>query len=76
MNHLPRRETYRVKWNVPAGWKVVEATPEVTIPARQEGDARAVFRVASPGLHVVAADVEFSGRKLREWTEALVRVRE
>ena len=76
LNHTPRRETYHVKWNVPAGWNLVGGAPEVTIPAHQEGDARALFRVASPGLHVVAADVEFSGRKLREWTEALVRVRE
>jgi len=76
LNHVPRRETYRVKWNVPAGWKVVEAAPEVTIPAHQEGEARAVFRVATAGLHVVTADIEFAGRKLREWTEALVRVRE
>jgi hypothetical protein len=55
---------------------VVEAAPEVTTPAHQEGEARAVFRVASSGLHVVTADIEFAGRKLREWTEVLVRVRE
>src|SRR5262249_7522102 len=62
--------------NVPAGWKVVEAAPEGTIPAHQEGEVRAVFRVASAGLHVVTGDIEFAGRKLREWTEAPVRVRE
>ncbi len=75
LNHAPRRETYRIKWNVPAGWKMVETDPEVAIPAHQEGAARAVFTVAGAGLHVVTADVEFADRQLREWTEALVRVR-
>jgi glyoxylase-like metal-dependent hydrolase (beta-lactamase superfamily II) len=76
LNHAPSPETYRVKWNVPADWKVVEAEPEVAIPARREGAARAVFTVKGAGLHVVTADVEFAGRQLREWTEALVRVRQ
>jgi hypothetical protein len=75
-NHSPRRETYRIKWNLPAGWKAVEADPEVAIPAHREGEARAVFTVAGAGLHVVTADMEFAGRQLREWTEALVRVRQ
>ena len=75
LNHAPRSETYRVKWNVPADWKVVEADREVAIPARREAAARAVFTVEGAGLHVVTADVEFAGRQLREWTEALVQVR-
>jgi glyoxylase-like metal-dependent hydrolase (beta-lactamase superfamily II) len=76
LNHAPSPETYRVKWNVPADWTVVEAAPEVAIPAGREGAARAVFTVKGAGLHVVTADVEFAGRQLREWTEALVRVRQ
>jgi glyoxylase-like metal-dependent hydrolase (beta-lactamase superfamily II) len=75
-NHAPSSETYRVKWNVPADWKLVEAEPEVAIPARHEGAARAVFTVKGAGLHVVTADVEFAGQQLREWSEALVRVRQ
>jgi hypothetical protein len=27
-------------------------------------------------LYVVTADIEFAGRQLREWTEAMVRVRQ
>jgi len=34
-----------------------------------------VFTVQGEGLNVVTVDVEFAGRQLREWTEALVRVR-
>ena len=34
----------------------------------------AVFTAEGIGLHVVTADVDFAGRQLREWTEALVRV--
>ena len=76
LNHAPSSETYRIKWNVPPDWKIVEADPKVTIAARREGAARAVFTVKGAGLHVVTADVEFAGRQLREWTEALVRVRQ
>ena len=75
LNHAPQRETYHVKWNVPAGWKMVKADGEVAVPARKEGITRAVFTVEGEGLNVVTADVEFAGRQLREWTEALVRAR-
>jgi glyoxylase-like metal-dependent hydrolase (beta-lactamase superfamily II) len=75
LNHGPRPEIYRVKWNPPAEWKMVHADREVTVPARREGAARAVFTVEGAGMQVVTADIEFAGRLLREWTEALVRVR-
>ena len=52
----------------------MEADREVSIPRRGERMARAVFTVKGTGLHVVTADVEFAGRLLREWAEALVRV--
>src|ERR1019366_4079682 len=29
LNHAPQRETYQVKWNVPAGWMMLEANREV-----------------------------------------------
>jgi glyoxylase-like metal-dependent hydrolase (beta-lactamase superfamily II) len=75
LNHAPRQETYGVKWNVPAGWKTVEADRKVAIPASKEGTAKAVFTVRGTGLYVVTADIEFAGSQLREWTEAMVRVR-
>jgi glyoxylase-like metal-dependent hydrolase (beta-lactamase superfamily II) len=75
LNHSPRPETYAVKWNLPAGWKMVQADRSVAISARREGAARAVFTAQGDGLHVVTADVTFGGRQLREWVEALVRVK-
>jgi glyoxylase-like metal-dependent hydrolase (beta-lactamase superfamily II) len=75
LNHAPQREVYHVTWNVPAGWKMVEANREVAIPAYQEDSARAVFKAQGDGLYVVTANIEFAGRQLREWTEAMVRVR-
>jgi glyoxylase-like metal-dependent hydrolase (beta-lactamase superfamily II) len=75
LNHSPRTETYSLKWNVPPGWKVVEAEREAAVPARAERSLRAVFEAKGTGLHVVTADVAFDGRELHEWTEALVRVR-
>jgi hypothetical protein len=63
-----------VAWNAPPGWRTTESDARVTIRPRREGEARAVFHPGAPGLHVVPADIEFGGRRLREWTEALVRV--
>ncbi|MEZ5354893.1 MAG: MBL fold metallo-hydrolase [Bryobacteraceae bacterium] len=74
-NHGAKPERYGITWNVPAGWKVLEAGDAVTIEARKEGRVRARLRAGSPGLHVVTAGIAFAGFELREWTEALVRVR-
>jgi len=74
LNHSAKTETYRVKWNVPSGWRVVEADEKVTVGPRKEGSARAVFAAAGEGLRVITADIEFGGKQLREWTEGLVRV--
>jgi glyoxylase-like metal-dependent hydrolase (beta-lactamase superfamily II) len=75
LNHSPRPETYRLKWNLPAAWKVVEGDRELAIPARAEREARAVFAVKGDGVQVITADVTFGDRQLREWVEALIRVR-
>jgi glyoxylase-like metal-dependent hydrolase (beta-lactamase superfamily II) len=75
LNHAPSPETYRLKWNIPPDWRLVEADSKVAIPAGAEGSARAAFIANGAGLHVVTADVAFADRQLREWAEALVRVR-
>jgi hypothetical protein len=75
MNHAPDRLSYRTKWNLPPGWKYIDGQIAVSIPARQEGTIKARVRTGGPGLHVVTADVAFAGRELKQWTEALVRVR-
>jgi len=64
-----------VKWNVPEGWRVLNAQESVTIPARSDGEVSAHFSAAKPGLHVITADVSFDNWQLPRWTEALVRVR-
>jgi glyoxylase-like metal-dependent hydrolase (beta-lactamase superfamily II) len=76
LNHSPREETYRLSWNLPEGWRVVVADRSVSILPRKEGVARVVLMPAGSGLHVVTADIEFAGRRLREWSEALVRVKQ
>jgi len=73
-NHAPTRETYHVRWNIPADWKLAEADQDVAIAPHQEGAARAVLTVNGAGLRVVTADIEFASRRLREWSEALVQV--
>ncbi|MGH9659175.1 MAG: hypothetical protein ACRD96_11570, partial [Bryobacteraceae bacterium] len=74
-NHASGRVTNRVRWNVPPGWTLLEAQTTATVEGRQEGSARARLRAGSAGLHVVTVDISFSGRVLKQWTEAMVRVR-
>jgi glyoxylase-like metal-dependent hydrolase (beta-lactamase superfamily II) len=75
LNHAPDQMKYRVNWNIPSGWTLVDSDQSVTLVGRQEGTLRAQFKAGSPGLSVVTADVSFAVRDLKQWTEALVRVR-
>lgn len=75
-NHAPKRTTYHVTWNMPGSFKRMKSDASVTIPARAEGKLTVTVQATEPGLHVITADVTFDGRRLREWTEALVRVRQ
>ena len=74
-NHGPARASHRVKWNVPEGWTLIEGQETVNIDARKEGSVKAKMRAGTAGLHVVTADVTLGGKTLRQWTEALVRVK-
>ena len=73
-NHAPDKTTYRVKWNLPNGWKALKAATSITIDSHKEGQIAGTFQAAGPGLYVITADVDFGARKLREWTEALARI--
>jgi glyoxylase-like metal-dependent hydrolase (beta-lactamase superfamily II) len=78
-NHSPRTESYRIKWNVPPGWVVERAAAQVSIPPHTEGETEALITVGprSAGfsaLQVITAGLEFAGIRLKDWTEALVRV--
>jgi glyoxylase-like metal-dependent hydrolase (beta-lactamase superfamily II) len=74
-NHAPSEMTYRVNWNVPAGWQFVGGENSVTIPAREDGELKARFRATGQGLQVVTAALSFGTWQLPAWTEALVRIR-
>jgi hypothetical protein len=74
-NHSARRLGYKASWNLPAGLKLISADKERTIAPRADGVLRARVRGISKGLHVVTADVSFAGYELKQWTEALIRVR-
>jgi hypothetical protein len=75
LNHAPSRTTYQVQWNVPSGWRLIDAQKSISIESLGEGVARARMRPQGPGLHIVTTDIGFNGRNLKQWTEALVRVR-
>lgn len=73
-NHLDETQTYRIKPNVPAGWRSEPASAAIAVKGLSED--RALFRITPPaafsGLKIVTADVAFRGHDLREWIEAMV----
>ena len=74
-NHAPSRMSYSASWNLPAGLELIRADKELTIAPRTDAVLRARIRATGKGLHVVTADVSFGGYELKQWTEALIRVR-
>ncbi len=74
-NHAPERIIYKASWHLPAGLELIRADREREIVPRGDGVLRVRVRAAAAGLHIVTADLSFAGRELKEWTEALVRVR-
>ena len=77
LNHLPEAETFRIRPNIPKGWKCVPAFAELHVEAHMEGQV--LFRVTpgeeAVGLTVLTADVSFRNHDLRQWIEAMVAVR-
>lgn len=73
-NHSPSEETFSLGWNLPPGWRLLEADRRVTAKPRTETAGRARIQAGSAGLHVVTVDIAFRDRRLLEWTEGLVRV--
>ena len=74
-NHAPARTSYRVEWHLPASWPSAGAAKAITIQARADGEVAATFRPSAPGLYVVTASIVFGDHHLRQWVEALVRVK-
>ncbi len=73
-NHSPIEETFHLGWNLPPGWRLLEADRRVIAKPRTETAGRARIQAGSAGLHVVTVDIAFRDRELLEWTEGLVRV--
>lgn len=74
-NHDANRQTYNVKWNLPAGWTALSTQSSLTLNGRQDGAVNVRLRAGSPGLHIVTADIAFAGHDLKKWTEAIIRVK-
>ena len=78
-NHANEKRPYHVTPRLPMGWKIDTTAAEMVVDARREGTA--TFAITPPagwrGLAVIAADVDVDhGRwELREWSEAMVRVK-
>jgi hypothetical protein len=77
LNHSPKRTTFTVHVNVPAGFEVEPATLTVTANPRQEAEARFQIKVSnspSGSIHVITADIQFGPWDLRQWCEGLIKV--
>ena len=74
-NHSDAAQEFRVKWNLPDGWRLDGGAPAVKIDGASEGRVTVDLIAGQPGLHLVTADVAFSSFELRSWTEALVRIK-
>lgn len=78
MNHAPGERVFTLRPRLPATWDLRAQTPAaIRIPARQAGAVQwqvAVPADATPGLHLLTADVLWADGELRQWTEAMVVV--
>ncbi len=72
-NHTAKSQEFRVRWNVPPGWKLVSAEDRVAVPGKTTGAVKATFRSDSaPDFSLLTADIAFAGFDLRRWTEAIL----
>ena len=72
-NHTAVAQEFRVGWNMPEGWRLVESEGRVRVAANQTGAVKlrvAALEGAPPGI--VTADIWFAGFEFRRWTEAML----
>ncbi len=74
-NHASEPKTVRITPNVPKGWKQPAPFEFTVAPLTEQ---RASFELEIPpdasGLKIVTADVDFAGRTLKQWVEAMVEI--
>ncbi len=72
-NHTAGEQEFRVKWNLPEGWRLIEGQEKTRVAANQSGALRirlAAQNGAPPGI--LTADIWFAGFELRRWSEAML----
>jgi len=76
-NHSNQARTFTVRPNPPSGWENAHVESKITIPAREEKEARLTLKPTtsfSPGTYVITVDIKTDDWELREWTEGLIQV--
>jgi glyoxylase-like metal-dependent hydrolase (beta-lactamase superfamily II) len=72
-NHTSERQTMRVKWNVPRGWRLEKSQTMADIAPRSQAVLTATLRAIDPDeVAVLTADIQFAGYDLRAFTEAIL----
>lgn len=72
-NHTGERQTMRVKWNVPRGWRLEKSQSMADIAPRSQAALTATLRAIDPDeVAVLTADIQFAGYDFRAFTEAIL----
>jgi plastocyanin len=74
-NHTARAQEFRVKWNLPAGWRMLRGQDHASVAANQTGGLK-LRLIAEEGAKagIMTADVSFAGWQLQRWSEAMLEV--
>jgi glyoxylase-like metal-dependent hydrolase (beta-lactamase superfamily II) len=75
-NHSPRARTFNVTPHLPNGTELLHRPAPITLGAGASGRVRLRVKTpATPGTHLITADVDSDGMEFRDWIEALVIVK-
>lgn len=74
-NHTAKPQEFRVQWNAPEGWRVVEGQRQARVGPNQTGVLKLRLRAESgAGAGILTADIAFAGFELHRWSEAMLEV--
>jgi hypothetical protein len=74
-NHSRTEQELVVSPQLPRGWKSDRASYRAKLKPKAEGVVdMQITPTSASGRYVVTADIEFAGMRLRQWTEAIVKI--
>ncbi|MGC9327266.1 MAG: MBL fold metallo-hydrolase [Candidatus Hinthialibacter sp.] len=76
-NHSPKDQTYTITPRAPQGWRISTEPLSVSIPPHKTRSVPvyAVPPLNASGVSLLTADIHFAGLTLRQWAEAMIKVK-